>query len=77
MSRPVQERLLPDTDALPHATVEIRNYRCGRGIGFLVRFRHLDGMTNRQIFKEADQAHFFFLECCDRLKGEILRRKNP
>jgi hypothetical protein len=60
------EALLPGTDALPTATVEVANYR-GKT---LVRFRDRAGITTRQTFTDPNEAMRHFWKCADQLQTE-------
>lgn len=66
-----QENQLPGTRALPSGCVESTRYQ-GR---ILIRYRHLDGMTERQQFTQPDEAHTFFEKCCNRLAQEARARR--
>ena len=61
-----QETLLPHTRALPAGCVETSRYH-GK---ILIRYRHLDGMSERRQFTEPEEAHTFFQNCCNRLAQE-------
>jgi hypothetical protein len=60
------EALLPGTDALPTATVEVANYR-GK---ILVRHRDRAGTTTRQTFTDPDEAMRHLWKCADQLRTE-------
>jgi len=60
------EALLPGTDALPTATVELATYH-GK---FLVRFRDRGGITTRQTFTDPHEAMRHFWNCADQLQTE-------
>jgi len=66
-----QQTLLPHTRALPAGSVETSRYQ-GK---ILIRYRHLDGMTERRQFTEPKEAHTFFQQCCNRLALEARRRR--
>ena len=66
-----QENLLPGTRALPAGCVESTRHE-GK---ILVRYRHLDGMTERQSFTDANQADNFFQNSCNRLAAEARARR--
>jgi hypothetical protein len=60
------EALLPGTDALPTATVEVATYQNK----ILVRYRDRTGSTTRQTFTHPDEAMTHFWKCADLLRAE-------
>jgi len=68
-----QETLLPNTRALPTGCVESTRHQ-GK---ILVRYRHLDGITERREFTQGEEANTFFQTCCNRLAQEAQQRSHP
>jgi hypothetical protein len=61
------ESLSPGTDAILKGTVEMDRYR----LGWLVRYRRLDGYVMKQYFRDVALAHAFFKECVEKLQAEV------
>jgi len=69
------EALLPGTDALPTATVEVTIHRAksvclGK---YLVRFRDPQGVTFRRTFNDPNEAMAHFWKSADQLTTESRR----
>ena len=66
------EALLPGTDALPSATVEVTIHRA-KSVCFgkyLVRFRDRQGVTFRRTFNDPDESMAHFCKCADQLRQQ-------